>query len=211
MPESSIRTSIRRAATVIDYLAALALVWTGWAISMQPERYATLEKLIVATKDYAPPILVVAVLVDVLARLVKWLVKSKSACEENRCQIVNQALAKFRKTCFPDVPNGEPLDNNRVTLFKRVAWKWRLKEWRNPLWPWGWWRFPGSGWLVAVNRSGHATQGSSSAFLAPDDAPQAEGVAGRAWRGDGTIRVPNLPDLSATGYVGYLRAIWLHF
>jgi len=67
------------------------------------------------------------------------------------------------------------------------------------------------GWLVVLNRSGHVTQTATTAFLAPDDAPNAEGVAGPAWR-RGALRVgrgdARLPDLSNCRYYGMWSRCW---
>lgn len=78
-----------------------------------------------------------------------------------------------------------PLHHHRATLFRFVRWRWCLRRW-----PW-------SGWLVPIERSGHATRRSSVAFLAPDDADQAEGVAGQTWAHNRVIFIDGLPDAVA--------------
>jgi hypothetical protein len=76
--------------------------------------------------------------------------------------------------------------HNRVTLFKHVGWRWARCRW-----PW-------SGWLVPVERSGYTTRKTDTAFRAPDDGEKAEGIAGRAWAENGTVSKSNLPDVTET-------------
>lgn len=72
---------------------------------------------------------------------------------------------------------------HRVTLFKHVPWLWCCRKW-----PW-------NGWLVAVERSGHTSQSGIAYFRAPDNADQAEGVAGITWARNKMVMISNLPDL----------------
>lgn len=97
---------------------------------------------------------------------------------------IHSYLDSFREYAFPDQP-GDMLHEHRVTLFKYVRWHWCLKKW-----PW-------SGWLVPVERSGHTTRRTSASFRAPDDANEAEGVAGATWASKLAVPVVDLPDLSA--------------
>lgn len=91
-------------------------------------------------------------------------------------------LDSFQELVFGD--EGGDLHHHRATLFKRVRFG---RGWR--LWDW-------SGWLVPVERSGHATRKSKSVFRAPDNADEAQGVAGSAWAGKQTVYVEGLPDVS---------------
>ena len=79
---------------------------------------------------------------------------------------------------------GELKQSNRVTLFKHVRWRWAVCKW-----PW-------TGWLVPVERSGNTTRKTDTVFLAPDDGNKAEGIAGRAWACEGTVTVSNLPSVT---------------
>jgi hypothetical protein len=97
---------------------------------------------------------------------------------------VHSYLDTFRDEAFEVGPDDD-LHHHRVTLFRHVGWCWRFAKW-----PW-------SGWLVPVERSGHTTQSSISVFKAPDDADNAEGVAGRTWARRRIMMVSNLPDLGA--------------
>ena len=93
--------------------------------------------------------------------------------------VAQSLLNKIQADCFSHLQSDS--HHHRVTLFKHVRFRWRIGEWRSKLWPWGKGRTPWSGWLVPILRSGHTTQNSATVFLAPDDADQAEGVAGRTW------------------------------
>jgi hypothetical protein len=95
---------------------------------------------------------------------------------------MHMLLDSFQESVFGDEVGD--LHHHRVTLFKRVrvGRGWRIWDWR--------------GWLVPVERSGHATRKSKSAFRAPDNADRAEGVAGSAWAGRKTLYVEGLPDIS---------------
>ena len=74
--------------------------------------------------------------------------------------------------------------HRRATLFKFV--EWRLGFCR---WPW-------SGWLVPVVRSGHTTQNCKSFFRAHHRSRGSEGVAGMAWENDRNVYIENLPDVT---------------
>lgn len=100
-------------------------------------------------------------------------------------QTVHSYLDVFREDVFNFGPD-DAVHHHRVTLFKYVGWCWRLEKW-----PW-------SGWLVPVERSGHTTQSQISVFRAPDDADHAEGVAGMTWARRGQVMVSHLPDLEAS-------------
>jgi hypothetical protein len=95
---------------------------------------------------------------------------------------LHMLLDSFQELVFGD--EAGDLHHHRATLFKRVHFGrgWRFGDWR--------------GWLVPVERSGHATRKSKSTFRAPDNADKAQGVAGSAWAGKQTIYVEGLPDVS---------------
>jgi hypothetical protein len=100
--------------------------------------------------------------------------------------MIHSLLDDLQQHAFKGFPN-DPLHYHRATLFRRIPWRWCFRRW-----PW-------SGWLAPIERSGHATRHSSVAFLAPDDADRAEGVAGQTWACQAVIRVHDLPDLAVNG------------
>lgn len=109
---------------------------------------------------------------------------------------IEKVLEELRKVAFRN-PDATPA-NHRVTLFKRVRILlpfWWVMRWRG-IWPYGRWRWPWSGWLVAKCRTGHVRQRSKEVFLAPDDAHNAEGIAGHAYT-QKVYRVANLPALNS--------------
>jgi hypothetical protein len=98
---------------------------------------------------------------------------------------VRAILDQLRVHAFGNI-HGALQQHNRVTLFKHVRWRW------------AWCKWPWSGWLVPVERSGYTTRKTNTAFLAPDDGDQAQGVAGRAWASGETVSKSNLPDVTDT-------------
>ena len=110
---------------------------------------------------------------------------------------VHSILDEFRGHAFRTETFSDPLHYHRVTLFKYVGVKFLLarESWRSRFWPWGKGRYPWSGWLVPITRSGHTTKISSTVFLAPDDADNAEGIAGQTWALNSSLPVKDLPDL----------------
>lgn len=108
-------------------------------------------------------------------------------------------LHGFNYNCIDD-----PKHYHRATLFQRKQFRFRMVPSRNR---WFW-----SGWLIPVARSGHATQNTRTAFMAPDNADFAEGVAGRAWATGGVVPVPGLPKLekssTPTTVSDYARKTW---
>ena len=107
---------------------------------------------------------------------------------------VDAILAEFREALFGNL--GGDTAHHRVTLFKRVPWKLAVaRDNAGKLrWPW-------SGWLVPVARSGHGTRNTNVRFLCPDDTDNAQGVAGRAWASSRAVIVQELLDLGKTEVV----------
>ena len=92
--------------------------------------------------------------------------------------------------------DADPIHHHRATLFRYVRFKFWIWPWRNRYNPWGGIRNPWSGWLVPVSRSGHTTKKTRALFLAPDDADNAEGIAGHVWRCRGIIGPIDLPEVN---------------
>jgi hypothetical protein len=204
MLNPSFRLAVNFFAWFFELVAYAVLLWTGSAISMDSNDQV-FGKVIDRTKHFAPYLVIGCGAFTLVARLGRWSVAEKSRPEILIDQLVSKELGKMRKACFQGLSQKEPRENNRVTIFKRVGCKWRIKPWKSSLCPWGRWRHPWSGWLVVTHRSGHTMQSGTAVFLAPDDATHAEGVAGQAWRSDGAVRVRDLPNLSGLRYVGRLR------
>jgi len=210
---SGCRAAIRWIAHLMEVAAYVCLMWIGYALDFdlphEGEPAILLQWFIEWSKSCAHLVVYVSAGVVLVVRVLKWGLAESPPASRVIDRLVSTELDKLRSQCFEEISPSEPRDNNRVTLFKHVRWKWLVSPAKSALWPWGWGRGPSSGWLVVMHRSGHATQGSGSIFLAPDDAPNAEGVAGRAWRADGAVRVRKLPDLKEVRYIGYFRSIWL--
>lgn len=58
---------------------------------------------------------------------------------------------------------------------------------------------------MPVERSGHTTRKSRTAFLAPDDADRAEGIAGQTWARNRILVVNELPDINKSPPQGVLE------
>lgn len=93
---------------------------------------------------------------------------------------VQAIIDRIARDAFGHISTGH-VHHHRATLFRYCKYYWWAYPFRYPIWPWGKGRWPCSGWLVPVIRSGHTTQRTTTYFLAPDDADNAEGVAGTIW------------------------------
>lgn len=102
-------------------------------------------------------------------------------------RVVQHILDQYREEVFgKDEDTKEDAEHfHRITLFKHFKWRWALVRW-----PW-------SGWVVPVARSGSRTKTKIQCFLASKEHPDdAKGVAGQTWACNRTVIVSNLPDLS---------------
>lgn len=126
-------------------------------------------------------------------------------------RITEDLIDELRRHCISDAYQDEPVHHHRVTLFRFQHFK---------LWPvfgrkgmiCGSWRFPWTGWLVPISRSGHTTQRTKAVFLVPDDADAAEGVAGQTWICKSTLTTQELPEpsLDDTGSISsYAQGSWV--
>lgn len=107
-------------------------------------------------------------------------------------EAVQKIIDRFAEKSFETAP-GAAVHEYRVTLFRRtwaLALPWRCRQRAGSRWRWPW-----SGWLVPVVRSGFTTQNTGTIFLAPDDADNAEGVAGQAWARRQVVQTHELPDI----------------
>ena len=164
-------------AWAIDVIVGSVLLLVGFALDM--ESIGPFGSAIKWSKTNASYIIIISFLFLIIARLLKWFLKDKHPAELRLDWLVSEALDEFRNKRFSGL-SKEPRDENRVTLFKRVHYCWRMKHRGWFFWPYGFGRWPWSGWLVVIQRSGHATQDTGTAFLAPDDAHNAVGIAGKA-------------------------------
>lgn len=102
-------------------------------------------------------------------------------------RIVQYLLNQYREEIFDKDENtkGDAEHFHRITLFKHLKWRWALVKW-----PW-------SGWVVPVARSGSTTRTKIQCFLTSKERPDdAEGVAGKTWARNREVKVCGLPDLS---------------
>ena len=115
-------------------------------------------------------------------------------------EAVHRVLDLFQERVFHGEAN-DPMHYHRVTLFRHVGWLFCRRRW-----PW-------SGWLVPVERSAHTTRTTKVFFRAPDQADQAEGVAGQAWSRNKMVIVAGLPDLqnapAEADFARYAQETWV--
>jgi len=145
-----------------------------------------------------------------LFQLLKFFTPIKTKEREILDALVNESLDEFRSKVFYKISPDTPSDHVRVTLFKHHDMYFFFYPFRGYLTPWGLPRNPFSGWLVVTHRSGHLTKWFTTVFLAPDDADNAEGMAGRAFRSNGTIFIgmdtkDPLPDLRDVKYISWWK------
>ena len=101
---------------------------------------------------------------------------------------VHGILNDFRDKVFPNQPAEH---EHRVTLFRHYDSYFCLRTLLT--------RFPWSGCLVPVVRSGEVTQNPHVIFNAPPDTPnKSTGVAGLTWESRECQHISNLPDLDTT-------------
>ena len=97
-------------------------------------------------------------------------------------ETIHRLLDSFQKHIF-EKQSHEPQYFHRVTLFKYKGFVFIWRKW------------PSSGWLVPVERSGHITQRSTSKFKVPDNG-SVEGIAGQVWVRNSVLTI-SLPDISS--------------
>lgn len=123
--------------------------------------------------------------------------------------VLQRHLDGLQKVGFPNHQQENP-ERHRVTLFRRKRWCFRSplpKGDRCCGFPWGKGRWPWSGWLVPVLRSGDRGKISKTAFFAPlNDSDRAEGVAGRCWSNKATEKQVGLPEAKKNGSAAEFEA-----
>lgn len=156
----------RRAATVTGSLVAAVLAASPEGAA---DLWPPLESVVRFGHDTAWIWLTCAIVVGAAANWLWGRLRHPAVSDAT-----NAILDEFQEALF--AKTGGDYAHHRVTLFKRVSWRATFaKDNAGRLrWPW-------SGWLVPVARSGHGTRQTGVRFLCPDDTDHAQGVAGRAW------------------------------
>jgi len=190
-------------------VSVITVTVMGYILDLEASKtHALYRDEVVWVQDSADRILIVAGIGILVGEgIARWL-KPKSREQQLIDRMVQDALDRFWSRVFDGIPESEPRDNNRVTLFEHRSWQWKIRPRRCAFWPWGLWNGPASGWLCVAHRSGHTTKASTTVFLAPDESQHAEGICGRVWRADKAVRVRNLPDLSGLTYYSWWMRFW---
>jgi hypothetical protein len=101
--------------------------------------------------------------------------------------VAKQLLNAFQAEVFEEIRGDDLREHlHRVTLFRHIEWFWpRPRLWRDVRTRKLKFSCPGPhrGWMVPMARSGVTCQRTAAAFRAPDNANNAEGVAGFVWSG----------------------------
>lgn len=190
MRRVGLTTSLYWFAVGLKWVSIVVLVMFGLATLLQPsdwqEPWRTVLYWFDDWEDLAFPLLPAAIGVcEIIARGIgpPWVWK-----------VVESVVDELRNHAFTRKTQRQPIHEHRVTIFKRVRWKMKIRLDRSTQgglrvwWPW-------SGWLVPKVRSGHTTQRSRTVFLAPDDADHAEGVVGKVWATQGMLSKDDLPPI----------------
>lgn len=95
-------------------------------------------------------------------------------------------LDEFQKKAYPE-HQGDRNNHHRVTLFQRKQCVMRFDAFGSGRYPW-------SGWLEPVLRSGHKTLDTKALFHAPENA-KSEGIGGYTWDSEMVVCTQNLPKV----------------
>lgn len=164
----------------------MLVIVIGALLKVSPNDYhdwPTLQSAIIRSDDWAWGSIPAFALAAALAQAIK-----KKIGSSNTWNTVHYLLDQHRDALFEKhaTAKEDPEHYHRVTLFKRVPWRWAFVRW-----PW-------TGWMVPVARSGHTTHSwRIPRFRAPRNYPdKAEGVAGQTWARNKTVPVPGLPEIN---------------
>jgi hypothetical protein len=183
MRRTGLRTFAYQTAKAVQYGAGIAATVFPASLRAEAEKFtgvaATFKPLVIWMQESTFWVAPVAV---ILVGILGW--ARKRLGTPWVWEHVKFLLDKFQQHIFPVPPTPGELHHHRVTLFKYVKCRACFARW-----PW-------SGWLVSIERSGHSTRRRWICFAAPDDADRSTGVAGRTWAKNGMVSVEGLPDLS---------------
>ena len=172
---------IRRLRVMARWLSGFVILWVGAVLAISPERvWSPAGGFVQFWHDTA--------WIWLLGAVVGGFAGYRTA-HPALADATNVILNEFRDALF--ARTGDDDAHHRVTLFKRVRLQPVIMRDTN-----GKRRWPGSGWLVPVARSGYSTKNTRTRFLCPDDTDSAQGVAGRAWAGLAAVEATQLPDVT---------------
>lgn len=148
----------------------------------QYESWPWLKQLFEQTRNWAWLLLPVLLLTAFLSERLRSRVGASQVW-----RTVQHLIDEYREEMFgrQDARKGDPKHFHRVTLYKHVNWRACFRRW------------PGSGWVVPVIRSGFRTKTRIPCFRASLDSPsKAQGIAGQTFVTGQPIPRSGLPDLA---------------
>jgi hypothetical protein len=151
----------------------------GWSYRDWP----TLQNALYGTQSRAWWLIPLLVVVSGLSRYIKTKIGSSATWH-----FVDHLLGQYREALLEKrIPAKEdPEHFHRITLFRHVRWRWTFCKW-----PW-------TGWMVPVARTGHTTQGAIPRFRAnANDPDNAEGIAGQAWARRRMVSIYGLVEVNS--------------
>lgn len=174
----------RRTGTVIGSLVAAVLAASPEGAA---DLWAPLESVVRFGHDTAWIWLACAIVVGGAA---SWLLSSLP--HPAALDATNAILDEFQEALFAKVGGDYGPSSRHAFRARILACDVCQRQRGEARWPW-------SGWLVPVARSGHGTRRTRVHFLCPDDTDHAQGVAGRAWASTQAVVVEDLPELGEVG------------
>lgn len=171
--------------TVTTTISGMLVIIIGALLKVNPQQYQawpTLQTTVVQLDDAAWWLIPSFAIIAGLSQAAK-----KKIGSINTWTTVHYLLEEYKDALFEKhaTAREDPAHYHRVTLFKYVRWRWAFARW-----PW-------TGWMVPVARTGHTTHSwRIPRFRAPrSDPDSAEGVAGQTWVRNKTVPVFGLPAI----------------
>lgn len=187
MRPSAVRQFIAMIFGGLDKLAVCANLLVVATLKADASRvWAALRAPLQFFQDNAWWLILAIMVFEVVVRAI-----AKTIGDEWAWHTIQKLVDDFQSDAFV---NPNPPHEHRVTLFRRTLFApftWALNFRHLPG------RRPWSGWVYPTLRSGHTSKNAAACFLAPDDARNAQGIAGHAWAQNTIISINNLPDLTS--------------
>lgn len=187
MLRQNVSSKLSTALNVVGAFTSFLVIFIGATLKLDPAKFPAsdaIKNALQFSQDWAWLTIPILAGIAALSQTIKARIGST-----NTWVTVNYLLKEYRDALFEKHPTAkdDPEYYHRVTLFKYVGWRWAFARW-----PW-------TGWMVPVARTGHVTHTwRIPRFRAPKDDPDnAEGVAGQSFVRNKMIPMPNLPEVNS--------------